>query len=225
MVTSSGSLSASRTTIFPFSTMREGRTYSSMTSWWLNGALYCHGQWRVRGRPPTRISMVSQRSSVRAAQPASRLLIPGATPQSATTGTPARRAARSCSRKSSGMNEMSTYGRFAEITPPITSNPKRLGSAPSTRSAFVRRTSAAAFAAPPASAVSVRTLPPERARARSSDFRSVSATVTSNPGVAARSAAATLPTIPAPRTRTRMAQADSRFMTSCISRSPRPRSG
>ena len=34
--------------------MREGRTYSSITSWWLKGALYCHGQWRVRGSPPTR---------------------------------------------------------------------------------------------------------------------------------------------------------------------------
>jgi hypothetical protein len=50
---SSASESAAFTTIFPSSTIRAGRVYSSMTSMGENTALYSQGHSRTSGNPPT----------------------------------------------------------------------------------------------------------------------------------------------------------------------------
>jgi len=162
-------------------------------------------------------------ASCAAPHPASMLLMPGATPQSGTIVTPRFFAARSSSRKSSGMNEMSTQERPASITARSVWKPKRLGRAPTTKScsAARRRTTAGSdassvtsrsgdFAVAPRPRAAARPdarAPPPRSRAARSPARSSAAperstTVTRMPRDAARSAAITDPTMPAPRTST-----------------------
>ena len=109
--TSSTSESAGIVTSTPPLRMRAGRMYSSMTSPGEVGALYSHGHLRSTGSPPTRQWNDIVSSSCASKRPSTRLLSPGAIPQSTRQHTPASAASRSSPKASSGKNEMSTTGR------------------------------------------------------------------------------------------------------------------
>ena len=204
-LTGSISVRAGSVTICPKRLNRAGRVYSAITSMGENTALNSNGQVRTAGRPPTRQTKRSTRSSSATMRPRMRLLHPGATPQSTMAMRPRSRARPSRRNGSSSKKEMSTTSLSASSTAFRVAKPMQPGTAPTTRScpptAFLTADGSAR------SACSV--LRPGSSR-RPSAAAEASTTVTSNCGSRARSLAMALPTRPPPRTTIFMALSPSK---------------
>jgi hypothetical protein len=193
--TGSTSVRAGRVTIRPCRLKRAGRVYSSRTSMGEKTALNSNGQARSTGRPPTKQVKLSTRSSSAAMRPRTRLLHPGATPQSTMAIRPRSRASPSSRKGSSSKKEMSTTSLSASRTALRVAKPMNPGTAPTTRS--WPRTARPTAAGSARSARSVLRPPASRRRRASGE---ASTTVTSKRGSPARSLAMALPTRPPPRT-------------------------